>query len=65
MIDELNFNKKLSIHSTRHTTISKLVRAEIPPTFIKLIVGHSSKDLFEKTYTHIDINELIKYIDMI
>ena len=65
MIEELNFNKKLSIHSTRHTTISLLVRNKVPSTFIKLIVGHSSKELFEKTYTHIDINELIQYIDMI
>lgn len=66
LIKELNFNSNLSIHSTRHTTISLLVKKEVPSTFIKLICGHSgAKELFEKTYTHINIEELIKYIDMI
>ena len=66
IIEELKFNKNLSIHSTRHTTISMLVKAEVPATMIKLIVGHSgAKELFEKTYTHIDIKELIHYIDLI
>lgn len=66
IIKELNFNKNLSIHSTRHTTVSLLVKAKVPATFIKLIIWHSgAKELFEKTYTHINISDIIQYIDMI
>jgi len=64
--ESLGLNPNLSIHGTRHTCVSLLVKCgKIPPTFVKLIIGHSSNELFEKTYTHLDIKDLIKYIDMI
>lgn len=53
-------------HDTRHTTISLLARAEVNPTIIKRIVGHSgAMDLTEKVYTHFDVQQLIDAINKI
>ena len=57
---------KHSPHETRHTCISMLTTANINPTFIKIIVGHKSMmDLTEKTYTHIEIKDLLAAINSI
>lgn len=53
-------------HCCRHTCISMLADARIDQTTIKKIVGHSgAMTLTEKVYTHMDVNELIKAINMI
>lgn len=65
-IEDLDFNTNLSIHSTRHTTISLLVRNNANPTHIKKIVGHQGlEELYERIYNHSNMLELIKTIDLI
>lgn len=53
-------------HDTRHTTISLLAKAEVNQTIIKRIVGHAgAMTLTEKVYTHFDVQQLVKAIDLI
>ena len=53
-------------HCCRHTCVSLLASANINPTIIKLIVGHSgAMSLTEKVYTHLDIQELLDAINKI
>lgn len=53
-------------HDTRHTTVSLLVKAEVNPTLIKRIVGHSgAMNLTEKVYTHFEVQQLIDAINQI
>jgi integrase len=52
-------------HECRHTCISMLDTAGANKVAIKKIVGHSLKGVTERVYTHKDIQELIKTIDMI
>ena len=55
-----------TIHETRHTFISQLVTANINQTIIKKIVGHKSiMNLTEKVYTHIEISELLKAVNLL
>lgn len=54
------------IHDTRHTCISLLAQANVNPTIIKTIVGHTgSMSLTERVYTHLDIRLLIDAINQI
>ncbi len=53
-------------HDTRHTCISLLASANVQPTTIKKIVGHSgAESLTERIYTHLDIKELRDAINRI
>lgn len=54
-----------TIHDCRHTFATLLNNAEANPTTIKNIIGHSSFETTEKIYTHKDIEELKKAIDLI
>lgn len=54
-----------TIHDCRHTFATLLNNAEANPTSIKNIIGHSSFKTTEKIYTHKDIEELKKAIDLI
>ena len=54
-----------TIHDCRHTFATLLNNAEANPTSIKNIIGHSSFETTEKIYTHKDIEELKKAIDLI
>ena len=59
-------NMKHLPHDTRHTTVSMLVKAEVNPTIIKRIVGHSgAMNLTEKVYTHFEVQQLIDAINRI
>lgn len=59
-------NLKHTVHETRHTLISQLVMLNVNQTIIKKIVGHKSiMNLTEKVYTHIDMSELIKAVNLI
>lgn len=62
----LDLNMNHTIHETRHTCISQLTMKGANPTIIKKIVGHKSiMSLTEKVYTHIEVRELIKTINLI
>ena len=53
-------------HDTRHTCISLLTEADVNPTTIKKIVGHSgAMTLTERVYTHLDIQILVDAINKI
>lgn len=45
-------------HDTRHTFITKAKAVNMNEYVLKLIVGHSIKDVTEKTYTHRTIQQL-------
>ena len=52
-------------HDCRHTFATLLNNAGANPTSVKRILGHASKDVTEKVYTHKDLHELRKAINMI
>lgn len=60
-----DLNMKHTVHETRHTCISQLTMRGANPKIIKKIVGHKSiMSLTEKVYTHIEVNELIRTINL-
>lgn len=52
-------------YDCRHTFITKMKKANVNEYLLKRIVGHSIQDLTEKTYTHRDIEELVKEVHKI
>lgn len=52
-------------HDCRHTTATLMHRAEINTTIVKKILGHSSKDVTEKIYTHVSNEQLVDAINRI
>ena len=46
-------------HDTRYTFVSILTAAQVQPVIIKRIVGHKSKDITERVYTHFEIHQLV------
>ena len=52
-------------HSTRHTTITLLHGVGADPLNIKKIVGHSSNDVTDDIYTHVEIKDLWETINLI
>lgn len=52
-------------HETRHTLITVLDDEGANKTSIKRIVGHASRDVTSKVYTHKDIEQLRKAIELI
>lgn len=49
-------------HDTRHTFITRARECGLDALVIKRIVGHSSKDITEAVYTHLEKDELLKEI---
>lgn len=56
---------KHKIHDARHTFATLMNNADANPTSIKKLIGHNSFSTTEKIYTHKDIEELRKAIEMI
>jgi integrase len=52
-------------HDCRHTCATLLDNAGANKLSIKRILGHASQDITDKVYTHKDIEELLKAIDLI
>lgn len=52
-------------HDCRHTFATLMDNAGANKVSIKRIMGHASKDITDKVYTHKDIDELKKAIDML
>ena len=52
-------------HETRHTCATLLNNAGANKVSIQRILGHASKDITDKVYTHKDKVELLKAIDLI
>ena len=54
-----------TIHDTRHTFATLLSNANADKTSIKNIIGHTNYGITEKIYTHKDIEELKKAVDLL
>lgn len=63
IMNELNFNHK--IHDTRHTCVSLLTMSGVDERIIKKIVGHKGQGVTQIVYTHIEMEELLKAINLI
>ena len=64
LMNELNM--KHTPHETRHTFISLMVAANANQTILKKIVGHKSiMNLTEKVYTHVEIQTLLREVNLI
>ncbi|MDS0526762.1 tyrosine-type recombinase/integrase [Clostridium sp. SHJSY1] len=63
IMEQLNMNHKP--HDARHTFATLMNNADANPTSIKKIIGHSSYTTTEKIYTHKDVEELRKAIELI
>ena len=63
LMNELNMNHLP--HDCRHTFASMANTAGVNPTSVKLIMGHASKDLTERVYTHKAVTELINAVNLI
>lgn len=47
-------------HETRHTFVTQAKKCEMNDYMLKLIVGHETRDVTDKVYTHWEIDDLIK-----
>lgn len=63
IMEQLNMDHKP--HDARHTFATLMNNADANPTSIRKIIGHSSYATTEKIYTHKDIEELRKAIELI
>lgn len=52
-------------HDCRHTFATLMDNADANKLSIKRIMGHAAKDITDKVYTHKDMEQLIKAIDLI
>ncbi|KJS85020.1 MAG: integrase [Peptococcaceae bacterium BICA1-8] len=52
-------------HDCRHTFATLMDNAGANKVSVKRIMGHASKDITDRVYTHKDIEELLKAVDMI
>ncbi len=60
-----SLNMKHLPHDGRHTFASLADTAGMNKTALKKIIGHSSGDITEKIYTHKEVSELLKNVNMI
>lgn len=58
-------NLKHRPHETRHTFITKAKNCHVDEHILKLIVGHTEKDITEKVYTHRTMEQLQEEIKKI
>ena len=65
IMEQLEFSNKHNPHDLRHTFATRMDRTAANKLCIKRIMGHSSKDITDKVYTHKDINELIEAVNFL
>ncbi len=63
IIEQLEFSKEHRPHDTRHTFATRMDRTPANKLCTKRILGHASKDITDKVYTHKDIDELIEAVN--
>lgn len=64
-LNDVGIDPSHTPHDCRHTFASLLDNAGANKVSIQKLMGHSGKDITERTYTHKDIEELRKAIEMI
>lgn len=65
VLSQLQINEEHTPHDCRHTFTSLLDSAGANDVCIDRLVGHASKTITKKTYTHKDIDELREAVEMI
>lgn len=65
IIEQLELDKSHRPHDTRHTFATRMDRTTANKLCIKRIMGHSSKDITDKVYTHKDVRELLEAVNML
>jgi len=63
LMTQLEFDHKP--HDCRHTFATLMDNAGANKVSIKRIMGHASTDITDKVYTHKDIDELKKAVDLL
>lgn len=63
LMDDLNMDHRP--HDCRHTFATLMDNAGANKLSIKVIMGHSVQDITDGTYTHKDVEELIKAVDLL
>lgn len=63
MMEQLEMSHKP--HECRHTFATLMDNADANKLCIKRIMGHASKDITDKVYTHKDIEQLLEAVDLI
>lgn len=63
IMSSLSLNHKP--HDTRHTCVSLLTRAGVDERIVQKIVGHAGKNITEKVYTHVIIEQMLEAINKI
>jgi integrase len=63
---ELEWDEDITPHNARKTCASLLKKYGVDATYQKLIIGHEGAlDLTERTYTYIDVEQLVEAINQI
>ncbi len=65
MLSELGIDKTLTPHTTRHTFSTILKRKNADDFYRKRLLGHASGNVTDDVYTHADINDLRKNIELL
>ena len=65
IIEQLEFSPEQKPHDTRHTFSTRMDRTNANKLCIKRILGHASKDITDKVYTHKDIDDLLEAVNML
>lgn len=55
---KLGIRAKISNHALRHIFATNLVKNKVPIQHVSRLMRHSSVDITDKTYTHLDVNDL-------
>lgn len=63
LMEALNMTHKA--HECRHTFATLMDNADANKLSIKRIMGHNTNDITDKVYTHKDVKELLKAVDLI
>ena len=62
----LKYPKNKSLYSARHSFITNLINANVPPHIVAELAGHSNKGMTLSNYWNgSDISTLKKYIDLL
>lgn len=65
LMEELGIDNELTPHNTRHTFATKLKQAGADDFYRKKLLGHSCKGVTDEVYTHADIDNLRKTIELL
>lgn len=63
MLDRLGIPRRTP-HATRHTYTSRAVKEKMPPEILQKILGHADYSTTANVYTHIDLETLIKAVEI-